>query len=399
MQTENADQLSQESQFLVHVNDDILEKVTVLKAKIFSAPYRKRLFGFFIANKTKTIEEVVSQNQEIILTSNIIIDKTKSFIKRVSTARPFKLRKHNLEALIFLKEGLDTAKKIKNKIELFQKLFLVLDKDLSRKKKQKVVEKIKNNFNELIENITENKANFGDFSGRFRINKYLQQSVDNIIENNLIKGKGYRLKSGDILVSFKTLSYLQKEEGNKISNWVRRFTGSQVTHVGIFFWGNARKLKIIHAFENTNYGIETLGLSEGEVYIVLRPRINANQRIKLWKVIRERIKQGTKFSTNKMLTVVPSILINRISYKLFRKRVEAGQVFDNTKTRMFCSEFLNQVFKDAGFLLTPKSKYSIDVYPGDIMASPFVDYVGLLFLDSEFTKEKIKNEILKGVKL
>ena len=66
---------------------------------------------------------------------------------------------------------------------------------------------------------------------------------------------------------------------------------------------------------------------------------------------------------------------------------------------MFCSEVINVLFQKVGFTLTPKMDRSGMVYPADILASPNIEYLGLMFSPGELTKEKIMKELIKGARI
>jgi len=390
--------LVDENQFLTYINQELSETLNRLKLKVFSSKYRQELFGSYTDSRVETISGLLKELHQLIITFDILEEKAKKFRSSFNLVKPLSLKRHHTLAMVFLKEAISSINNSKKKVSQLVLNFELLNKDLEHTKRQKVFHNIKDLFDKLIVEVKENNVRLADFKGRYRVEEYLQKTVQQLLDQNIYRGKGYMLKSGDIFLSFKTKAYLSSEKGPKISNWVSRFSGSQVTHSGIFMIGTGGVPKMIHAFRGFAYGIEDLNLKEGEVYIVLRPKLSGLQRANLWAAIRKRLANLTRYSTAKMLWVVPTVFANKL-FHLFGKRVEAGGTLDSVKSKMFCSEFVNQVFLDVGFLLTPKSKYSLDVYPSDIIVSPFVDYVGILFKDDDYTIEKIEQELLKGVKI
>jgi hypothetical protein len=95
----------------------------------------------------------------------------------------------------------------------------------------------------------------------------------------------------------------------------------------------------------------------GEILIVLRPRIGHFQIKLLLKKIVECVKVKSGYA------LVPNFIKTR-------------------RSKYFCSELVNQAFREAGIFLTPKSQYSGIVFPSDIIVSPYLDFIGLIFKDS-----------------
>ncbi|HII72514.1 TPA: hypothetical protein HA265_07195 [Candidatus Woesearchaeota archaeon] len=319
------------------------------------------------------------------------------FLAQVKKQR-FSQRRHEKATKLYLQKAIHNQSLIIKQFNSLAKYLLALRENLDPVATKKLFDSIKKSFDEVISLSKDNHTLLADFQGRARIESYLAQKYEQIIENNLLRSLDdfSRLQSGDILVSLKKLSFLKEQY---VSRWVTRFTGSQVTHVGLFVRDAKGNEKMVHATWDAKYQMHDWNIAEGEVFIILRPRLSREQRIKLWQVVRDKVKLKLGFSKKKLVGTIPAIIINFVLNLFTFRFFAAFNVFSAEKNKMFCSEFLNQVFKEVGFFLTPKSEHSNMVFPADIMASPHVDYVGLMFLDHEETKEKIMAELIEGVRI
>jgi len=387
----------EDNQFVVFSSEQLKTRVVRLGMYLFSPLCRQILFKFSpVKDRESKLADIKEKLDGARIIAEINLEKAQEFEKRLVEIS-LTLPSHKEMTLSYLHNALNNLKKI---LERFKEIYPTLNRlkvNLDAKENQEIIHKLKGLFSEIVELNDQNHAFLSDFQGRVRIEEYLRQSYEQIAEANLLRGgKGYlRIKNGDIFVSFKTLDYL-KQKG--ISKWVFKVTKSQVTHVGVFIFGKDMAPMLIHAKWSTIYKMLPLDLGRGEVFVVLRPRMNDDQRSKLWSILRKKISEEIKFSVSKLAGVIPSLIFNR-AVNLFTKRyVETGNMMSSFKDQKFCSEFLSEVFREAGFPLTPKAKGAM-VFPSDIFASPYVDYVGLLFFDDGLTKEKIMEGLVEGVKL
>lgn len=350
------------------------------------------------ADKGKVLAKILAKVIALEILSAELKQKTDKFRQKLVPEDFLLQRRYYREAEANLYRALHQIKKIRKRLGKIKRRFIALQANPGPGQMRRGARKIRRNFSALLRILNENANYLGDFQGRYRIESYLRQSYEDILQANILSGgEGWRkLKSGDIWLSFKTISYLKKW---KISQGIALFTGSQITHAALFYYDRNKEPTLIHSFGGGYYRADAPKVAEGAVYIVLRPRMPADQRIRLWKAVREKIKMKTRFSKLKTVGVIPTLLISKTVGLFTRRSVLIGNIADTTSTRMFCSEFLNEVFKEAGFYLTPKSRYSSMVFPSDIIASPNVDYIGLLFNDDKKTKEKIMEELIEGVRI
>jgi hypothetical protein len=386
-----------DNQFVVFSSEQLKNRVVRLGMYLFSPLCRQILFKFSpVKDREHKLADIKEKLDGARIIAEINLEKAQEFEKRLENLS-LSLPSHKKITLSYLHNALDNLKKILQEIKEIYPLLNRLKVNLDPTENQEIFHKLKELFTQIVVKIDENHAFLSDFQGRVRIEEYLHQSYEQIVQANLLHGgKGYlRLKNGDIFVSFKTLNFL-KQKG--VSKWVFRVTKSQVTHVGVFLFGKNMVPMLIHAKHSTLYKLLPLELKSGEVFVVLRPRMNDDQRSNLWSILRRKISEEIKFSVPKLAGVIPSLVFNRV-VNLFTKRyVETGNMMSSLKDQKFCSEFLSEAFREAGFPLTPKVKGAM-IFPSDIFASPYVDYVGLLFNEDEFTQEKVMEELMQGVKL
>jgi len=193
-----------------------------------------------------------------------------------------------------------------------------------------------------------------------------------------------QLLTGDVLMSFKSKDFIKNNLLAKLLYMGQSSLGSvtQVDHLHMALRiGNV--IKIVDSFILAGgVQLKNFELENWAVFIVLRPKISQNQRISIIRSIREFLQNKTKFATFKMVGVAPSDMLNK-SVNLFSKGYRViPHLFGSGRTH-FCSSFVNEVFKDAGIMLTPKSRYSHMVTPPDILTSPVLKFVGLIFNDAE----------------
>ncbi|MFH0701269.1 MAG: hypothetical protein V2A62_02420 [Candidatus Woesearchaeota archaeon] len=391
--------LLEENKIGVHITETIKERTSKLQMYLFSKPCRGILFKLSSSKeRAEIINNLMEKLNSIRKITEISEEKTNEFINSEKFKKElFSLPSHYRTTRGYCYNALENQRKI---LKIIKKIASELNKlrnNLDYKEYQQIFHRLQEYLQEILEKCDKNHQFLSDFQGRVRIEEYLHQSYEQIQAANLLHGgQGInRLKNGDIFVSFKTLNYLQKKD---ISRWVFKVTRSQVTHVGLFFLDSKRTPYIIDAKLHGVYKMNVLELKEGVIWVVLRPKLSDQQRADLWKVLRRKVSEKIKFSVKKLAGVIPSLLTNNLLNRFTKRRIETDNMFSRLKDQQFCSEFLSEVFDEIGFPLTPKTKGAM-VFPSDIFSSPYVDYIGLLFDEDKYTKEKIMKELVQDVKL
>jgi hypothetical protein len=314
--------------------------------------------------------------------------------------------KHEKKIIAYSYNALDELQKIRASILSISSIISVLGKD-------PVTIPLKDAHSKLKHECGKVKVCFEDFInyisyflGEYRLEYYLNIPPSELSQHNLFtKVRWNEMKSGDIFVSFKTTRYLKEEA---VSRRIALFTGSQVTHVALFVRiprGNMKESGdsdeyLVHSLGKGYYGLVPLCIDAGVVYIVLRPNISDDQRMRLWRVVREKVKEKVPFSTKKVIGVGITLILEWFLNLFSKRRRSIRNVFENSREGMFCSEFLNEVFRQVGFHLTPKSRHSAMVFPSDIAASPHVKFIGVAY-DAAYVQEGTFNpeEAVAGVRI
>ncbi len=392
--------LAAENNLLGKLHEVLKTRIERLQGYIFSSKIRPILFkDSFAESKSDTVLRIQVEIRTIINLNEQLTSKTSLFLGKIRQQNLFSQQRHSHQTIAYMYNALHHQRKIQSILQDLEKSLLALRTTVSPAQMQAIARELRRLFSNLERLSAENQNYLQDFQGRYRIERHLRQTYEGLLEQNILKKtNGWKyLQNGDIWVSFKTASYLKKEY---LSRWIARINGSQVTHVALFLHDAQGYPAVIQSNKGMMAGMKRLeGLVEGQVYIILRPKLSSGQRIQLWRVVREMIQQKIWYSKAKIIAVIPSLLLSKAVNAFSRRSIPTGNILNSVTANMFCSEFLNEVFKRIGFYLTPKSKYSSMVLPADIIASSEVEYVGLLFADDKYTKEKIMRELVEGVRI
>ena len=410
--SENLESLKEENNKITTALVMFKEKLIEIQYFTFSSKSRPILFSLTSKSKREPIvDKILNQLLKLRNHLKIIHKWTETYINNLKKSE-LSQKKHKKKTIKYAYSGLHLQKKIINNITSLLELIEKLKKFQGRKTSQKILNKLKKLFEETIEYFDQSHVYISDFMGRYRIEKYISQTYDDLLNYNLYSHGGRsKIKSGDLFVSFKTLRYIKRKNA-RVSRQVFQVTGSQITHVNMFMKMGMKLYTLDYGdefdyVEELNQGknpeyfrlVEARTLRDGEVFIILRPKLSDNQRIRLWKEAREMVKMKIKYSKKKAIAVVPSLMLHSFKNLFTKRHIGTGNILRGLKLEMFCSEIINVLFQRVGFTLTPKMSNSGMVYPADILVSPNVEYVGLMFLPGKLTKEKIMKELVKGVSI
>ena len=383
------------SQLLVRENEFYLIFVRRLYAYVFSPKIRSTIFGYKYGNERKEqIKLIVGRATEFIEKENHFVHEVDNYVRLVERSKLFvQERKFNL-AKRFAHQAYITTKKVIKVAENIRENVGKQDKFPDKKTNEKRFHLVRDDFKKVVGLLEENNVYLADLQGRVQIESNLVSEYKELEDVSLDKSK---LDTGDLLLSFKSKKFLKNVQ---LSRGIARMTGSQVTHVAVVIKPPYSEPRMIDS--HRYYGgvsMRHLEIKPGEVLIVLRPRMDHDQRARLLHVLREHVHKNTGYSKSKFTGVVPSMLIGGISNVFTLGYTHVPNILGARRARFFCSEFVDHAYKEAGIFLTPKSKHSDMVFPSDITASPFADYVGLIFDKSKESKEKIESYLEKDVKI
>jgi hypothetical protein len=238
---------------------------------------------------------------------------------------------------------------------------------------------IRNEFDLNLQFAKEINVLVSDIQGRVQIEENLVKE-DGDLKRYLINKN--EIDTGDILFRYKVKGHFKE---TLISRIISTVTSSRITHVLMAAKVSPSDVRMIDAhMEQGSAGVHLrdFKILPGEILIVLRPRIGHFQIKLLLKKIVECVKVKSGFSDLKLVGVFISYLISKIINKFKSGYALVPNFIKTRRSKYFCSELVNQAFREAGIFLTPKSQYSGIVFPSDIIVSPYLDFIGLIFKDS-----------------
>jgi len=344
-------------------------------AYMFSSKFKPIIFSDTFGVEKGQIMDKLIQNLKILHKDCMFITQGAHNLSLEVDQGDFSMEMNRVQAKKFIFSASENTKKIEIEFgDLIKKL----------EASEQTVSHFKKKFDLIMKLIKENNLLLADIKGR----KLIENKIVYEYEGMVRKVINYKaLRTGDILLSFKSKTYFKKSVVSKVHSML---SGSQVTHILLAVKPSPTEAKIIDSYDVTG-GVHLRDFDHypGEVFIVLRPKLTSVQTAKILSGVRRLIEKKAGYSTIKLIGLVPSLLLSNMISKFTKGHVHIPNLFRKRDNEFFCLEFIDKVFKDAGILLTPKSKYSGMVFPGDIAVSPVLDYVGLIFEESERSKEII----------
>ncbi len=377
--------------------DKILEKlIGSLELYIFSSQVRPVIFGYKFG---KVREEKFSDLMQRLNNLDAMADKLlagiEGYYNELERSNCFFQEKYFILAKRFVYNAIKKNRLMKGSIKRIIKYLEIIKIAKEPKETQAISRLIRNEFKLSLEYAKEINVLVSDIQGRIQIEEYLVNDYKDLKRYLINKNE---IETGDILFSFKTKGYFKKK---MISRIINKVTSSQVTHVLLAAKVSPSDVRMIDSHvdaESSGVHLRDFKIHPGEIFIVLRPRISPLQiKLLLKKTIEHlRIKPG--FSDLKLAGVFVSFLMSKFINKFTSGYALVPNFIRTRKAKFFCSKFINQAFKESGILLTPKSKFSSIVFPADLIVSPFLDYVGLVFDDSG-KSEGMMSTYLNNVKI
>jgi len=359
----------------------ILEGHTIrLESYIFSSKIRPYVFGYkFNKERELIISDLIKRLNNALDNIKIFLPRIVKYYNEIKYTKIFIQKKHRSFAKRFAYNAISNTTFIERDcIRIIRYLEIIQN---NQKDNTKFFHSIKKEFEEILQYFKENNILLSDIQGRIQIEDNLVSKYRKL-KNYLINISD--LETGDILLLFKSKKDLSK---HPMSRAISFFSDSQVTSTSMAVKGS--------------FGIKTLGskiiggikfrdlnVKNGEVLIVLRPKITHQQRFLILESIRKLMQLKTKFSWLKIWGGLHTNILTKSLYYFNLGHIHIPNILGFERSKLYCSEFLNQVFMNAGILLVPKSRNSNVVYPYDLVYSP-LKYLGLLFNDNEKSEEKI----------
>ncbi|MFQ5474214.1 MAG: hypothetical protein ACE5DM_00090 [Candidatus Nanoarchaeia archaeon] len=386
------------SKVLADLASSLKEHLRRVEAYLFSSKVRPILFS--AAEETKreeAVEDIERYMADLSAKACTIESLTERFLQIVKRNKPFTVRRHQKDAVSYLYSALHEEKRVIKTLRRLKKQFQRLRKNHGDRETQKIFRSIKAEFKKLQDILDETHIRVSDFQGRAQVQATIQMKYDQINAKNILNPTNVHridkmLKRGDILLSFKSPSFLKNF---RTSKWIARVTGSQITHVAVYMG----KGKLVHTADYANRPVlADVKIAEvaREMHIIVRPHLNDHQRTELIRAIRIQVKERKSYSSWKAAAIAPAIIADKIINTFFRRKIHVQNPLSRMVQSSFCSEFVDQVFRSVGCYLTPKSRHhGSAVSPADIAASPYITYVGICFLP-EKVNEILMDELMAG---
>lgn len=208
----------------------------------------------------------------------------------------------------------------------------------------------------------------------------------------------HHVQKGDVILSYKTETFLKHEPLSRIIAFA---TNSPITHSLI-----AIDDIHPHTFLSANPESKGLGLKnetprKGELYLVFRLREELSpvpkeflfERIKHWEHLAktEKWKYFSFAEAKSWAACFIGFLYLATSYWLTKPICLKNPI--HQKRTIFCSEVVDNIFREAGIYLGPRSQEHSVVGPVELFYSPYLQFKGIIVNDGDI--KQFKKEVEK----
>ncbi|MBI2576772.1 hypothetical protein HYV84_06155 [Candidatus Woesearchaeota archaeon] len=392
--------LLEDSQMLVKINGEIEQAAQRLLGYLFSHRIKKILARLHEPDTQDILRKTASHLGWLCQQSFRLRDGAQQYYELVANAKHgFTQPKHYSLAKRFSYQGYQNAQQITARCEELKGIFS--EKNIINSFSfENHSAAIRQSFGHILSIARDNNILFSDIRGRVQIEGNLIRQYEGLKKYIL---EPYQLETGDILLSFKPKEFFKKISFfTVLPRMTAAFEQSQVTHAALCIKlpGGPKIVESVMDIGIDGAVMRDFEVPEVQVLVALRPQLSQDQRMRLIQAIRRHIQNQPTYSVLKLVGFLPTLLVTRTLNWFTKGYRQLPNFLSIRKSTFFCSEFVNQVFKDAGILLTPKSKYSATVSPSDIVSSPFLTFIGLVFRDSERTEEAVTKYFEKsGLKI
>jgi hypothetical protein len=359
----------------------IIEKITEsLSLYIFSSKVRCIIFGYTFGKERKeAFLSLIQRLNDLSEKADNLLKCIEEYYSGLGHPNCLSQKKYRKLAKRFVYNAIKKNRLMKESINRIIKYLTSIEIAKEPKEHQVISHLIRNEFNLNLQYAKEINVLVSDIQGRVQIEENLVKEYRDLKRYLINKNE---IDTGDILFRFKVKGCFKE---TLISRIISLVTSSQITHVLLAAKVSPSDIRMIDAhMERGSAGVHLrdFKILPGEILIVLRPRIDHFQIKLLLKKIVGAVKVKSGFSDLKLVGVFISYLISKIINKFKSGYALVPNFIRTRRSKYFCSELVNQAFREAGILLTPKSQYSNIVFPSDIITSPWLDYVGVICEDS-----------------
>ncbi len=301
-----------------------------------------------------------------------------------------KIEKHIQDIELLLKQ--------KNELNTIIPIFIMRQWMLGsvHKAKSKLVQACKGNINQLVSNELE-------LAGLWLYQAYSILTIRTFFRSILSRQDRYiydpnNLKKGDIVLSYKSTSYLRK---HLLARLVAIATSSQVTHSLIVSESHPHPTLLCMSPGKKGLNHMSIIPDRGEMYLVMR--LEGIEGDKLERVQHEIDVLNEKISLQPRIVAYKfaefkSWLACLIGFVYVASTFVSQRAitFPNPARRqkgLFCSEIIDVVYKRAGIRLVPRAEHDAVVGPIELFHSPYLRCIG--FITHPDDAMCIENEIIE----
>jgi hypothetical protein len=198
------------------------------------------------------------------------------------------------------------------------------------------------------------------------------------------------VEKGDVVLSYKTNAYLQHDFLARI---ISIATNSHITHA-LMVSGDTKPHQLLSANpRSAGIGFNSMTPKKGEMFIVMRYRssIDGVSKEKILESLDTvynpfaRHEKPVSFAELKSWMACFVGLVYYASILLSGRPVCLPNPVKKNST-LFCSEFIDEVFRRADAYLSPRSEHHSVVGPSEFFFSPFLELKGVIFHPEERTE-------------
>jgi hypothetical protein len=365
----------------------IIEKIIESLALYISASkVRHIIFGYtFDKSRKKAFLYLIQRLNNLYTKVDNLLKCIEEYYNELEHSNCLSQKKYRRLAKRFVYNAIEKNRLMKENINRIIKYLTSIESAKEPRELQEISHLIRNEFNLSLTYAKEINVLVSDIQGRVQIEENLVKEYKDLKRYLINKNE---IDTGDVLFRYKIKGCFKE---NLISRIISMVTSSQITHVLLAAKVSPSDIKMIDAHVEPGLAgvhLRDFKILPGEILIVLRPRIDHSQIKLLFKKIAGYVKVKSGFSDLKLVGVFISYLISMIINKFKSGYALVPNFIGTRRSKLFCSELVNQAFREAGILLTPKSRYSNIVFPSDIIVSPYLDFIGLI------SKDSVKNEAM-----
>lgn len=207
------------------------------------------------------------------------------------------------------------------------------------------------------------------------------------------------IKKGDVFLSYKTATYLQKDI---LARLISIAASSSITHSLIATESGATMKLLCSSPDGNGINLSSLIPDRGEIYIVMRLKDTDTPHARLVEKSIDRWSERIeslyicKFAEFKSWVASAAGFLYTLSICTLQRPIIL-QNFAKKQQGLFCSEVIDNIFKEAGVLITPRSEYDALVGPAEFFHSPYLVLQGIIMNRED--REIVKEELIQQFKL